>query len=290
MCQQINKHLLPTFADREFKSIRRSDITARLDHIEKDHGPSMADAVLAVFRSIASFHESRDDDYTSPIVKRMRRSNPRTANAIQVGLERRVARSGKDSIDHGPGGHDDVANSVAGVLTSMGVRKYRYDATMAWAGSLESIKNDQSPAAQRMSALVQMATTRGFEDDSNRQTRQNASNRLDGILQDGDTLRVPLRLMDAGNPALAQAAASADAIRRAEQFDMAQHPQSNRYGTRDQAAENAREARDARMRDVWKHSPSVTKNDATAIEQVAVVGAFGSRSNCRGSRPSNCKP
>jgi hypothetical protein len=30
------------------------------------------------------------------------------------GLERRVARSGKDSIDHGPGSHDDIANSVAG--------------------------------------------------------------------------------------------------------------------------------------------------------------------------------
>jgi hypothetical protein len=30
------------------------------------------------------------------------------------GLERRTARSGKDSIDHGPGGHDDLANSVAG--------------------------------------------------------------------------------------------------------------------------------------------------------------------------------
>jgi hypothetical protein len=31
------------------------------------------------------------------------------------GLERRTSRSGKDSIDHAPGGHDDVANSVAGV-------------------------------------------------------------------------------------------------------------------------------------------------------------------------------
>jgi hypothetical protein len=30
------------------------------------------------------------------------------------GLERRVARSGKDSIDHGPSSHDDIANSVAG--------------------------------------------------------------------------------------------------------------------------------------------------------------------------------
>jgi hypothetical protein len=31
-----------------------------------------------------------------------------------TGLERRTARSGKDSFDHGPGGHDDLANAVAG--------------------------------------------------------------------------------------------------------------------------------------------------------------------------------
>jgi hypothetical protein len=40
------------------------------------------------------------------------------------GLERRTARGGKDSIDHGPGQHDDLANSVAGaiVLASAYVR------------------------------------------------------------------------------------------------------------------------------------------------------------------------
>ena len=35
------------------------------------------------------------------------------------GLERRTARSGKDSIDHAPGGHDDLANAVAGVLVDL---------------------------------------------------------------------------------------------------------------------------------------------------------------------------
>ncbi len=80
-----------------------------------------------------------------------------------IGLERRVARSGKDSIDHGPGAHDDIANAVAGVLTSMGVRKYRYDVTMAWAGSMEqSRESKQSVAAQRLGALVQVQTMRGF--------------------------------------------------------------------------------------------------------------------------------
>jgi hypothetical protein len=33
-----------------------------------------------------------------------------------AGLERRTSRSGKDSIDHAPGGHDDLANAVAGVV------------------------------------------------------------------------------------------------------------------------------------------------------------------------------
>jgi len=30
------------------------------------------------------------------------------------GLERRTARGGRDSIDHAPGAHDDLANAVAG--------------------------------------------------------------------------------------------------------------------------------------------------------------------------------
>lgn len=33
-----------------------------------------------------------------------------------INLERRTTRAGKDSIDHAPGSHDDLANSVAGVI------------------------------------------------------------------------------------------------------------------------------------------------------------------------------
>lgn len=32
------------------------------------------------------------------------------------GLERKTARGGRDSIDHGPGRHDDVANACAGAI------------------------------------------------------------------------------------------------------------------------------------------------------------------------------
>jgi hypothetical protein len=40
--------------------------------------------------------------------------HPRLINQL-CGLERRTARGGRDSIDHAPGGHDDVGNCVAGL-------------------------------------------------------------------------------------------------------------------------------------------------------------------------------
>jgi hypothetical protein len=38
--------------------------------------------------------------------------HPRLINQL-IGLERRTARGGRDSIDHPPGAHDDLANCVA---------------------------------------------------------------------------------------------------------------------------------------------------------------------------------
>jgi hypothetical protein len=43
---------------------------------------------------------------------------PRLAHEL-AGLERRTSRAGRDSIDHTPGGHDDLANAVAGVLVGI---------------------------------------------------------------------------------------------------------------------------------------------------------------------------
>ena len=98
--------------------------------------------------------------------------------------------------------------------------------------------------------------------------------RPDGVLQDGDTMRVKLSLMDAQNPGLAAAAALADSVRRSEVFDMKIHGQTARYGTTADASVSAREARDQRLRDAWAKPPPVvmTGNEGTASERVAVVG------------------
>src|SRR5207249_4595397 len=44
--------------------------------------------------------------------------HPRLISQL-LGLERRTARSGKDSIDHAPNAHDDLVNAVAGVLVAV---------------------------------------------------------------------------------------------------------------------------------------------------------------------------
>ena len=44
----------------------------------------------------------------------------KTLRSQLVGLERRTSRGGRDSIDHRPGGRDDVANAAAGALISCG--------------------------------------------------------------------------------------------------------------------------------------------------------------------------
>jgi hypothetical protein len=51
-----------------------------------------------------------------------------------VGLERRTARGGKDSIDHALNAQDDLANSVAGVVAAMDSSAHEYDSSMKWVG------------------------------------------------------------------------------------------------------------------------------------------------------------
>jgi hypothetical protein len=45
-------------------------------------------------------------------------------------LERRTARGGKDSIDHPPGGHDDLCNAALGVVSMLA--KVGYDSSLSW--------------------------------------------------------------------------------------------------------------------------------------------------------------
>jgi hypothetical protein len=53
-------------------------------------------------------------------------------------LERRTSAVGKDRVDHGPGGHDDLCNAVALALTSV---VHGYDASLRWVGNWDDAKD-----------------------------------------------------------------------------------------------------------------------------------------------------
>jgi integrase len=69
----VEKYILPHWRDRVFVDIRRSDIADLMDSIEDESGPAMADRVLATLRSIATWVQSRNEDYRPPFVKKMQR-------------------------------------------------------------------------------------------------------------------------------------------------------------------------------------------------------------------------
>ena len=75
--RQLEKYVYPRWKDRKFLEIRRHDVNDLLDEIADHNGRNhnhQADAVLATIRQIMGWHQSRDENYTSPIVKGMRRS------------------------------------------------------------------------------------------------------------------------------------------------------------------------------------------------------------------------
>jgi integrase len=71
----FRNHILPAWAGREFESIRRGDVAALLDTVVDNAGPVAADRVLAVVSNICNWYAARHDDYQTPIVRNMRRSN-----------------------------------------------------------------------------------------------------------------------------------------------------------------------------------------------------------------------
>jgi integrase len=73
------KYVYPRWKDRPFLEIRRRDVNELLDHVSDNHGLAQADAVLAQIRGIMTWHQTRDENYVSPIVRGMRRNKNRKA-------------------------------------------------------------------------------------------------------------------------------------------------------------------------------------------------------------------
>ena len=80
----LNKHVFPVLQDRDFESIKRSDVARLLDMVEDGSGPRQADTVLATLSSIMHWHAARTDDYAPPLARGMRRDDPHAKKRARI--------------------------------------------------------------------------------------------------------------------------------------------------------------------------------------------------------------
>jgi integrase len=80
----MTQHLYPAWSGRDVPSIRRKDVSELLDHIEDNHGARQADYALAVVRQVFNWHCTRDENFVSPIVRGMRRTNPKETERTRI--------------------------------------------------------------------------------------------------------------------------------------------------------------------------------------------------------------
>jgi integrase len=70
----VERYLKPRLGHCILADLRRSDVTAMMDELSERHGKPMADQVLKTLSAICHWHETRTDDFRSPIIRGMRRS------------------------------------------------------------------------------------------------------------------------------------------------------------------------------------------------------------------------
>ena len=73
----LSRILIPAWGGREFASIKRSDVAKLLDDVEDKNGIVAGDFVLSIIRGVCNWYAMRNDDYSSPVVRGMRRANPK---------------------------------------------------------------------------------------------------------------------------------------------------------------------------------------------------------------------
>jgi integrase len=79
--RMLRVYVYPQWERMPFHSIRRGDVNALLDRLEK-HGLAQTDNVLATIRGIMNWFQVRDENYVSPIVRGMQRNEKKARDRI----------------------------------------------------------------------------------------------------------------------------------------------------------------------------------------------------------------
>jgi integrase len=122
----LRVYLMPQWQHRAFRDLKRSDVTALLDHVEDNHGRRQADVVLGLIRSMMNWYALRNDDYVSPIARGMKRHNGTEARRSRILSDAEIAALWTVAPELGGYG------ALCQVLLLTGQRRGKV-ATMTWA-------------------------------------------------------------------------------------------------------------------------------------------------------------
>jgi integrase len=97
----LQVHVFPFWKGRAFLGIKRSDVAALLDDVQDNHGARQADLVLTIVRSIMNWFATRNDDYHPPIIRGMRRQNPKEQTRKRILSDDEIRTIWKAAEDSG---------------------------------------------------------------------------------------------------------------------------------------------------------------------------------------------
>ena len=106
-----------------------------------------------------------------------------------VGLERRTARGGRDSIDHAPNGHDDIANACALAAGLVAYARKAIPASMeSWSDIYGANRQRAEGAARKQAEANVAAGSRPCEIDFSQLERERTRNLVSGVTQSIGTI------------------------------------------------------------------------------------------------------
>jgi integrase len=149
--EEIVRHLKivnAEWARTPFFEIRRKTVNALLDKIAVERSPLQADAVLATLRSIMNWYATRDDEYTSPIVKGMHRDHRKASDRAR----RRILND--DELRALWAGADQVNGAFGAIVKLLLLTAQRREkvATMKWADVQDGIWTIATEAREKGNA------------------------------------------------------------------------------------------------------------------------------------------
>jgi integrase len=77
IARAFNVYVRPRIGAKSIYDLKRSDVTSLLNEVKEEHGPVMADRVLAHIRKAFNWQMVQDDEFKSPIVRGMAKTKPK---------------------------------------------------------------------------------------------------------------------------------------------------------------------------------------------------------------------